>query len=361
MRSRAVLALLVCTLAVSIAASAQTADEIATRHIEALGGKERLAAVHSAVSHGSYHEGNFTSHDAAVYRMLPYYKALHDGRDFHVDFNEGFDGSPWEFYAVPGVVLRTVGAAAAAGRHGTRIFDLLAEPPVHRKELTLVGEESVAGRPAWKLHLVLHDGFERDFLVDKQTYLISAERQSAPIHAFGANVASDTRFSDYRSVHGVLFPFAEHEVEIATGRELNSFITSSVEVNTLSDPAFFSPPQFTHTALQVFLEQLYMERTDVQSVMWSYRGFRAANPSLNTSDGVEFIGYQMLKMGDTQSAIMLLAENVADYPQRASAHFGLGRAYKTAGNLENARAQFQQAVAIDPSYSRAKSELNGLK
>jgi hypothetical protein len=64
--------------------------------------------------------------------------------------------------------------------------------------------------------------------------------------------------------------------------------------------------------------------------MWTYRGFRAANPDVDTRNGVEFIGYQMVKMGDFHGAIELLTANAADYRRSASTEFGLGRAYKAA-------------------------------
>jgi TolA-binding protein len=76
---------------------------------------------------------------------------------------------------------------------------------------------------------------------------------------------------------------------------------------------------------------------------------------------VEFIGYQMVKMGDFDGAIKLLTANAADYPKSASAQFGLGRAYKAVGDLENARTHFQKALEIDPNFKKASDGLNALK
>jgi TolA-binding protein len=104
-----------------------------------------------------------------------------------------------------------------------------------------------------------------------------------------------------------------------------------------------------------------MERTDPVSVMFTYRQFRTANPALDTRDGVEFIGYQMVKMLDFNGAIELLKANVADYPKAASAQFGLGRAYKAAGDLENARVSFLRALQIDPGFKKASDGLNALR
>ncbi len=68
-------------------------------------GRAALNAMHSAILRGCYSEGDF-SIDAVQARMRPYYKLAGD-------FAEGCDGSTWEYYAEPAIVLRTVGAATS--------------------------------------------------------------------------------------------------------------------------------------------------------------------------------------------------------------------------------------------------------
>jgi hypothetical protein len=336
-------------------------DEILERHVQAIGGRDKINAVHSVVQHLEYREGTFVIPDAFIARMRPYYKTIGDPKDLKVDVNEGYDGSAWEYYADPGVVIRVVGAAAAATRHGTEIIDSLVEYKSLGTRIELAGQETFAGKPAYKLHVTLADGFERDVFVDPVSFLIVGDRRSAPIHAFGTAVGSENRIGDYRPVNGALFPFSITEVEIATGRELNSNTVRSIVVNEPLDPGFFSPPQFQRTPLQQMLEQVYEERTDAVCVMWTYRGFRTANPEVDTRDGVEFIGYQMVKMRDFRGAIELLTANAADYPKSASAEFGLGRVYKASGDLQNARLHFQKALEIDPNFKKASDGLNALK
>lgn len=336
-------------------------DQIVERHIEALGGREKIAAVHSVVQHLVYREGSFVLPDAFIARMRPYYKTIGDPKDKSVDVNEGYDGSAWEYYADPGVVIRTVGAAAAAGRHGTEIMDSLVDYKSLGTQIDVIGPETFGSSPAYKIHITLADGFEKDLFVDQQSFLIIGDRRSAPIHAFGAPVNSENRIGEYRPVNGVLFPYEIREIEIATGKELNSNTVQSLVVNKDFDASFFSPPQYVRTPLQQMLEQLYMERADPACVMWTYRGFRTANPNVDTREGIEFIGYQMVKMSDFKGAIALLTTNAADYPQAASAQFGLGRAFKAAGDIENARAHFQKALEIDPNFKKASEGLNALR
>ena len=357
--------LLLSLLGLTISSYGQTqplpVDQIVERHIRALGGREKLDAIHSVVQHLEYREGKFVIPDAFIARMRPYYKTIGDPKDKTVDINEGYDGSAWEYYREPGIVIRTVGAAAAAARHGTELFDSLVDYKAMGTLIVSSGSETFAGKPAYKLHVTLADGFEKDVFVDQQSFLIIGDRRSAPIHAFGEPVRSENHFEDYRPVNGVLFAYSVKEIEIATGRELNSNTVRSITVNEQLDPAFFGPPQFDRTPLQQMLEQLYMERSDPVCVMWTYRGFRADNPTANTREGVEFIGYQMLKMGDHRGAIELLAANARDYPTSASAQFGLGRAYQAAGDAENAKLHFRKALEIDPNYKKASEGLNALR
>ena len=357
----AILAAALCATTLAWSQPKISVDEIVARHIQALGGHAKLDAVQSVITRGEYREGSFSIPSAFMARMRPYYKTICDPREKLGDVCEGYDGSAWEWYQDPGVVLRTVGPAAAAARHGTDLFDSLVDYKSQGTKIELVGSELFAGKPAYHLHLTLADGFEKHLFVDRESSLIVGDRRAAPIHAFGEPVRSENRIGDYRPVNGVLFSFLVVEVEISTGKELNRFATQTIEVNTKLDPSFFAPPQYSRTPLQQFLEQVYMERTDPVSVMFTYRQFRAANPAIDTRDGIEFIGYQMVKMSDFNGALELLKTSAADYPNSASAQYGSGRAYKAAGDLQNARVAFQKALQIDPNFKKAADGLNALR
>jgi hypothetical protein len=339
-----------CGLACAVPAQAPSPDSIVARYIAARGGLDRLRAIRTIIYRGEYHEGTEPLHHAAMGLMRPYYKLVGDPEHPSRDFAEGYDGSAWEFYGDPGVVIRTVGAASAAGRHATAIDGPLVDYASRGWTITSEGIDRVDGHGAYRLRVHMLDGFEQEELVDTTTWLLIAERRVAPIHAFGASVTSEERIGDYRSVDGVLFPFSHREVEIATGRVLNEMHWTSITVNHSLDPAVFSPPPFTPTPLQAFLAQLYAERADTSAVLWSYHDFRAAHRAIDTHAGIEFIGYQMLKMGDVRSAVRLLLLDAADYPTVASAAFGLGRAYQTAGDSTRAGEWLRRAHAMDPRY-----------
>ena len=106
-----------------------------------------------------------------------------------------------------------------------------------------------------------------------------------------------------------------------------------------------------------FFESLFGQRADLDSVMWTYSEFVRAYPDVDTSSAVNVAGFQILKMGDIETAVALLQQNARDYPTSASTRFGLGRAYQAAGSLDRAREEYQAALDADSSYERAKSAL----
>jgi hypothetical protein len=349
--------LLACMAAAPVALAAlPSADEIVQHHVVALGGQKNLDAVQSLIIRGTYSEQGQTS-AAQLARMRPFYKLVGDPLQRSAEFEEGYDGSAWEFYGEPGIVLRTVGPAAAAARHGMYILGNLVDFKKQGSTVRLLGSAKIDGRNVYQLRVRMLDGFEQDEFIDAQTWLVVADRKIAKVHAFGSDVRSETRWSDYRVVNGVLFPFLNVEVDLATGKVLNRFQTDSIEVNRKLDASMFMPPQIQRTPLQAAMDQIFHERDDADAVQWTYHDFRNAYPETNTDVAMEVIGYQALKMGSITSAVALLEHNRHDYPQSADAAFGLGRAYKMAGRRLEARAEFEHALSIDPKHQRSRDAL----
>ena len=117
--------LLITSVLLATAAAGQdalTIDQIVLRHVEVLGGAERIHALKSLVIRGMHHEGGVIPPDMPIRArnymafLRPYYGVIGDPAIANPDLREGFDGSSWEYYGDPGIVVRTVGAAAAATR-----------------------------------------------------------------------------------------------------------------------------------------------------------------------------------------------------------------------------------------------------
>lgn len=291
-----------------------TANQIVDRHIEARGGAARIAAVRTLVyRNGTYHEGDYTGSGTAYMAFArPYYRVVGDPESAKRDIMEGYDGSPWEYYAKPGVVVRTVSHAAGASRRGTSIDWRLGELRANGATIARCADEPIGGRAAYCVAQTTPDGFVHESFFDQETFLTLADRYRAPVHAYGESVTTEGRYSDWRSVDGILFPFRVYEADLATGKELNSMQWGAIEINRELPAAWFSPPPFLHSRLQTMLEQLYMERTDVVSVLWTYDEFHRVYPDVDTHAGIEFIARQMRKMGDDTAADALVARIKAE-------------------------------------------------
>ncbi len=334
-----------------------SADEIVAHYVEAIGGQAAVDAIHSTLIRGVYTENGQSDDHAVLARMKPFYKIVGDPDHPSNEFAEGYDGSAWEFYGDPGIVVRTVGPAAAAARHGLYVMGDLVDYKAHGSRIAVLGIEKIDGRDAYHLRVHMLDGFEKDEFVDAQSWLVVADRKVAKVHAFGADVASETRWSDYRAVNGVLFAFLNREVALADGHELNRFQVTAMEVNHAWDPVQFSPPVLKRSRVQTLIDQLFLERSDADALLWTLHDYKAAYPDENTDVAIEVAGFQILKMGDVKPAVALLTANAAAYPSSADAQFGLGRALRSDGRLIEARAAFGRALTIDPKHARALKAL----
>jgi hypothetical protein len=168
-----------CLVGCSWAQNGLSVEQLVQRHIHALGGRSRIEAVQSTITHAEYHEGSLVAPGAFIAKMRPYYRTICDVREKIGDVCEGYDGSAWEWYTDPGVTLRVVGAAAAATRHGTEFIDSLVDYRSRGTQVQLAGEDVLDGKKVYKLHVTLADGFEKDLFLDQESFLIVGDRRSA--------------------------------------------------------------------------------------------------------------------------------------------------------------------------------------
>src|SRR5215207_1611817 len=167
-------------------------EQIVARHLEARGGAEPLKALQSVVySKGKYREPGYEGSGNAFMAMArPYYKVVSDPSDTTSDFREGYDGSAWEWYKSPGIVVRTVGAANAAIRHNIDVDGPFSDHRAKGTTIKRATDAVIDNHPAYGLTVTLRDGFEQLYFLDKVSFLVVAIRQSSPIHAFGEAVTT---------------------------------------------------------------------------------------------------------------------------------------------------------------------------
>ena len=339
--------------------SEPTVRQIVERYITARGGLEKIKAVRTLILRGPSRPGGKPSRFMA--RARPFYFLVGEPSS-NRDFAEGDDGSAWEFYGDPGLVIRTTDAPAAASRHTAYFDDPLVSSLEPGWKIELLGSEKIGDRPAYWLRATFPDSFQKDLFVDKETWLIIADRKAAPIHAFGESIKTETRISDYRDVNGALFPARFEEYVIATGKPLSELGGgwTTIEANTVLPLDYFSPPPEPKTPLARMLNGAYSARQIPTDALGWYRDFRSdpVTAGIDTEAGMEAVGYQCLKNGAIKTGVLLLEANVRDFPKSSAAHFGLGRAYRAAGREAEAIAEFRKALELDPGYRRAADALN---
>ena len=340
------------------ASPALTADQIIARHIEARGGRDRIRALTNLVySGGTYEEGDYTGDGSATMSLgRPYFKLVGDKRS-PGGYMEGYDGSAWEWFGDPGVVIRTVGKASEAIRHYAGVDGPLLDYRAQGASARYLGETELNGNHVQVVELTRRDGFIEQFYFDRHTYMIVASGGAAPIHAFGDDVVSLTYISDYRTVEGVEIAHRFESMELPSKRSLSSMQWGRVEANVDLPDDWFSPPQFKRTRLAMLIEHLYGQRDDLTAIEWTYHEFRRAHGDAEMANAVNIAGFQILKMGQIANAIALLEQNVLDNPGVAECRFGLGRAYRRAGRDGEARGEFEHALRIDPRHQRAAAAL----
>lgn len=337
-------------------------DGVVAAHVAALGGYDAVRAIHSFVKHGTYNEGDFHTGTYTA-QMRPFYRVIGSPDHALDSIHEGYDGSAWEYYPDPGIVVRTIGTAAAATRRTAAFDDPLVDYAAHGTQLADGGRQTVDGNAVDVVRATLADGFEEDLYLDASTHMIDGIQRIVPMHAFGKKYTTHDLFGDYRPEGGVMMAHTDSEIDSATGKVLDHGTTDRIEINPDLPIAMFSPPQWARTPVQAMIQRIYDERDEPQAVLATYRDFRGTIDTVATPtvDAVDFVGYQCLKMGHADTAIALLSQNVADGPRSARAHFGLGRALAAAGRTADAATQFRTALALDPTFIRARTALDGLK
>jgi len=329
----------------------------------AIGGHTALRGLQDFKLGLLYSEGSFSA-QSTLAQARPYFRlvSVPAGPLTKDSILEGYDGAAWEYYGDPGVVLRTVaGAGAIARRNAHQFIDPLVEAADNGLKLTYAGQRTVDGNRVFVIRARYSDATEDDVFVDYSSYLIDGLDQDIQFHAFGKNLPTHIEMSDYRPVGGVLMPFHTRQIDDATGKVIDSSSITSAQANIGLAAAYFEPPVFTRTPLQAMIESLYQERDDVAGVLQTYGDYRRLyGDQPSTLDAIDFIGYQCLKTGSARTAVALLSANVSDYPESPRAHFGLGRALVGAGEIDRAKAEFERALKIQPSYKPASDALAAL-
>jgi hypothetical protein len=223
-------------------AGAQTVEEIVARHIEARGGRERIAAVQSIRMAGRVHAG--PGRDGLVVREIRRPDRIRT--EFTVQGMTGiyaFDGKRgWEVSPFLGRMdAEPMSSEAARQARGQADIDgPLVDWKAKGHQVTLVGRETLAQQEAYRLEVTLADGTVRHDSIDAQSFLLVKTESTRLIRGRERDVV--TTFSDHQTVEGLVLPHAFVISAGATARQMR-VVVDEVELNLSLDDARFAMPQ----------------------------------------------------------------------------------------------------------------------
>ena len=224
--------------------NSETVDEIINRNTEARGGREAIEAVRSVAVDLHIVDPEFAVDGT--------YRAARPGK-MRIDINAGgkqvyteaFDGQRgWQWKGKGTETVEESPKAAAALRHGVELpgnLYGLHELRQRGHRVVLTGREEIDGVNYYLLQLSLDDGYATTLYVDPNSWLITRRRDVRPLHVDvdPTPTTIEQRMSDFRRVAGVMFPFANTETDLKTGKILETTTVRGITVNPTIDARIF--------------------------------------------------------------------------------------------------------------------------
>jgi outer membrane lipoprotein-sorting protein len=234
-KSLAVLMLVTASL------QAENLDEVLAKHWQALGGKDKIAAVQSA---------RMTVKQTFGPQEVPASIVWQRPNKVRIEFTmQGLTGIQAYDGTTAWMVMPFLGKNDPEEMTGDDLKDIIQQadlvegPLFNWKEkghtVEFLGEDTIEGTPAWKLKLTLKNGDESTIWFDKDAYLMI--KSESKRKRGEQEMELETSFGDYKEVDGLLFPFSIETK--AKGQPQGMTITvQSIELNPKIDPAVFAMP-----------------------------------------------------------------------------------------------------------------------
>ncbi len=229
-------------------------DQVIERNTKAMGGRDAIAAINSIEIDLHIVDPGFEVD--GIYRAArpgsPRDEAVGLAARMRIDvmaggkhvFTEAFNGERGWQWKGKGDPVDESPQATAALRHGVelpgKLFGLY-ELRERGHQIRVAGRETLDGTEYFVLELRLSDGYATSLYVDPKTWLVTRRRDVRPLHVDidPTPTTIEARSSDFRKVSGVMFPFASADVDLGTGKMLESATVREIKVNPAFDQAIF--------------------------------------------------------------------------------------------------------------------------
>src|SRR3954471_2085610 len=215
------------------AVNAQTADEVITKHIDAMGGKEKLSQITSVyVESGTEVMGN----ESATKTTILNGKAFRNESDFNGQkiVQVVTDKGAWAINPFGG---STDAVATPDEQYKIAQDQIYVDPFLNYAakgaKAELLGKEKVGAVDAYKIKYTNKDNAETTYFIDPSTYYIVQAVKKG--NAMGQEVTVNIVYSDYRkNDFGLSWPYITN---IDMGQFALKVNAKKVEVNKTVDPS----------------------------------------------------------------------------------------------------------------------------
>ena len=229
--------LVVSALASAVSLSAQTAGEIVSKHVAAIGGKDAISQVKSV-----YMETSITMMGGENPSTTTIVNGV--GYKSETDFNGTkivqcyTDKGGWTINPMAGAATATpmpddvYNAGKAQINIGGALYDYAAKG----SKVELLGKDG----GAYKIKLTSKENVEAVYLIDSTSYLITSVTSKGKMQDQDVDIT--TKYSDYRKTElGYVIPYA---IDVDFGGQFQLTIAvKKVELNKTIDPAIFAMPK----------------------------------------------------------------------------------------------------------------------
>jgi hypothetical protein len=223
---------------------AQSAEQVVSGYLNAVGGVDKLKAIQSVKATGTFQQGGMNI-PFVMFQKRPN-KQLIEVTFQGMTQKLCYDGTMgWLINPFQG---RTTAEKMDADQEKQQKFQADIDGPfINSKEkgflIEYVGEEDLEGSPVYRIKVTSKEGDLREYYFDKDSYLMVKEKDFIK-NQDGSTSDSETNYSDYKETAGILMPFTIENVSEYQGQRYSSFLKmETMEHNIAIDDAMFKMPE----------------------------------------------------------------------------------------------------------------------
>jgi hypothetical protein len=220
--------------------SAQTADEIIAKYLDAIGGKDMLSKITSIHQEGTL---SVMGSDGVMKTTTLNGKGMRQDIDIMgATISSCFtDKEGWSINPMAGSTSAEAmpDAQYKAGKDQIFIGGPFINMAQTGDKAELIGKEKVGTADAYKIKVTTPDNISSMYYFDAQTNLLIQSSQDSEMQ--GQMVTNVMSYSDYKAVDGYTVPY-KLDMDIAGGQLTMSIVITKIELNVPVDTKIFDKP-----------------------------------------------------------------------------------------------------------------------